>query len=291
MISDRPVLAQVTSWVPSQVWLANEQELAYKSSRSMPTRTINSGIGALEAFRALGHRNSDGQWVLSSGPKIIPFARRFGVLGWCADHNAPWTHLKEVVDALERGTPYPCQGFSEPSMEPLSAWRLWVARANAMLEVASAIQAARMPLLTDWQALFPDDDRVPGRPQSRRSAVLRTLNEWAALTDVGYILQWPEGQSVPSMTPRAHGALGVVVLDMVLAISNAKGFATCSECGRAYTPTREPRAGERHYCPNCRVQAGKRNAQREWRQRKREAAKAGNTDETRGNISEQATER
>jgi hypothetical protein len=58
------------------------------------------------------------------------------------------------------------------------------------------------------------------------------------------------------------------VLQLIAAISGVSGYAICSLCSHIYTPTRQPRAGLRHYCRACKKRADVIKAQR-YRARKR----------------------
>ncbi|MBV9871838.1 MAG: hypothetical protein JO214_14575 [Frankiaceae bacterium] len=66
-----------------------------------------------------------------------------------------------------------------------------------------------------------------------------------------------------------HGPLGSVALQLALIFSQADGFAICAGCARPFVPKRQPRPGERSWCPKCGLAAAQRAAARRYKQRQR----------------------
>lgn len=48
------------------------------------------------------------------------------------------------------------------------------------------------------------------------------------------------------------GLIGALAMQLALTVAGSKGFAFCSHCGEMYSPHRQPRRDENHYCPECR---------------------------------------
>jgi transposase-like protein len=97
------------------------------------------------------------------------------------------------------------------------------------------------------------------------------LNYWLQLTAVGPELNWRNGKITFEL---CGGSLfGVLAVQLALAVNRSEGLAVCDGCKKPYIPRRQPRADQRHYCPDCGSKAALRDAQRDQRARKAEAEK------------------
>jgi hypothetical protein len=89
------------------------------------------------------------------------------------------------------------------------------------------------------------------------------IDGWLEMGAVRPRFVWPDlGPQVNLVAPNLFGNLAVQLL---VTISMTKAFLACTECGRAYIPSREPKPGERNYCPKCGRRAANRRTQRERR--------------------------
>jgi hypothetical protein len=62
-------------------------------------------------------------------------------------------------------------------------------------------------------------------------------------------------------------------LRLASAMCQGRETVICDHCSIPYSPSRRPRAGSRHYCPNCRASKfPERYASRDYRERKLQAA-------------------
>ncbi len=94
------------------------------------------------------------------------------------------------------------------------------------------------------------------------------VNDWLTFANARLVFDWNSEQA-PAIY-LGHGLFGNLAVQLMSAVSRTEGLALCSACGTPYLPPRQPRAGERHYCQECRkMGAPQRDASRQYRQRRR----------------------
>ena len=100
-----------------------------------------------------------------------------------------------------------------------------------------------------------------------RSMLAMDINAWLAEGMVQPMFAWGEiGTSVALGSRCLFGALG---LQLLVTIAGSQGMALCSACGHWYSPSRQPRPGQRSFCVTCRQnRAPGRCASRDYRKRR-----------------------
>jgi hypothetical protein len=229
--------------------------------------------------------------------QILRFARRWGMLELCSHslpigHNMDWMP-PSLADNRHVGRERLDACTFEPRVDRLADWRYWSSQARAILEVGRAIAAGRAAdprRLHDLLTLAPwaDDDYLPRaaevselvfypsplRPAARRpisSAVGRqlvadALDYWFYAASTRLAMRWSGSRPEAVWT---GGLIGMIGLQLALAVSSANGWAVCAGCGSQHVPAR-PNSTRRSFCPTCREEKGPtRLAQRDRRARLR----------------------
>jgi hypothetical protein len=167
-------------------------------------------------------------------------------------------------------------------VEPISVWARYLRQAHAILSLAEQLSDDRAGRGHNWEALLeawlPEStlspprypDRVRMRIQShgtlpagsRRSLeeewwlLLRVVDLWLKYGSVGVGLGLNKAQG--AVTPAAYigsaNLIGNLAAQMVWAVMRQDPLIFCSACGKPYNPERRPRAGEAHFCSDCREQ-------------------------------------
>ena len=135
----RSVLPEDSVWVPAQVWYSEgeyggqiEWE-SYGPAEETPRREDDLG-GLLDSFINL---------VDADSHEFPEFAKRWGVLALCEQHQAPATHDLECWPWL--------------NSEPIVVWRAIAAKLRALLLIASSLHAGELPRRTLWQDYYGED--------------------------------------------------------------------------------------------------------------------------------------
>lgn len=225
------------------------------------------------------------------GKRVLRYARQYGPLGICADHDLPTSHNPRPTHlGGYQGIAYWCEtrGYhgrntetGYDAWEPIAAWHLFARQAQAILDVAARLHEEELPRIEDWEVIYERQPGVdPGRWKARaktasheRHILALILNEWLELGNVRPVISWRPQQS-PAIELRA-GLFGVIAMQLVQVVARTVGLWTCSGCGHGYARETRPREGdERNYCPGCRA-AGRplRDAKYAYRQRKSREAK------------------
>ena len=127
----------------------------------------------------------------------------------------------------------------------------------------------------DWKILDPDFDpladvlagprfrsKTPNeevKVADQREHLSGLLDQWLDLTGVRTRLEW---ERRPEFRVRSGNVIGAVMTSLVLAITQSKGLATCTSCGRACPAKRQPSQNRRNYCrdrPSKQRCVGQRN--------------------------------
>lgn len=214
------------------------------TGRPMPTAV---GRGMLLEFVGLPQRD------VSS---IAAFAGRWGVLHLCS-HELPRTHPQTATplpgDTLREG-PF-CQtvyGEELEGSESLIGWVWWARRARAVLRIASVFAGSgkRVDRLEEWSVLLPAQ-QVAETAADIKLGRVRLAREVETWLRVGAVVPRVDLLIEPRLRVAGWELFGMIALQLALAVT-AGGFAFCHECGQGYTPKRQPVAGRRTYCDECR---------------------------------------
>jgi hypothetical protein len=164
-------------------------------------------------------------------------------------------------------------------------WYLSLAqRCRSVLNIAARLHRGQPGELDDWETIDPrvaewSDfttgqgwKKVPytkeARVEDEREVLGNLLDCWLDLTGTRIRVSWTSRSPEVGLAP--SGVLGAVVTSLVFSVTRSGGLAVCSNCGRAYPPTRRPIAGRRRYCPDEQCQKARlRDAQADLRARRR----------------------
>jgi len=161
----------------------------------------------------------------------------------------------------------------EGCRESLASWREYAAQGRATLSLAANIHQEKLGHLEDW-------DKFTGylivvesirNSESKKRAVReeqwllgQVINDWLRWGTVAPKFEWDAG--TPRLTLSGTWLAGALALQLAMAVSQTKGLAFCSNCGRGYVPSRRPRVNARNYCQDCGRSAAMRHASRNYRQ-------------------------
>jgi hypothetical protein len=238
-----------------------------RDDEGMWQRRRQPGKGMLEGFIVLANARPEG---------ILRYARKWGVLDLC-HHGLPHTHNAAPppfgpVPTEEEYRAIHAQCL--PALrEPLAIWRRYSAQMGALLKLAAQFYAEDEgePLDTEWLR----DYGLQGWKRSSRatafSLLANPLDRWLSDSGVRHRLKYPEGERYSTKLRRvinpkrptiiiggpgaivSEGLFGNLVIQLLLAITDSRGYARCSHCGNWYSPTRAPNARRRNFCARCRA--------------------------------------
>lgn len=216
----------------------------------------------------------------AAGPEIAQFARTYGVVVLCDQHQLPIEHWRPTS-----GLPTPCTplGGSTPYL-PVEWYPRFSRQVGALLRLAAAVHLDTPGQDEDWLMVLPDmaGDRTTitktwkerrvsetERVDEDREVLGEILDAYLRVADAHLTFEWTN--EFPTYELRTPTIFSAVVVAVVYAISRTDGVAVCSACGRPYVPKRRPAPGRRSYCPRpeCSTNARIRDANREMRARKR----------------------
>jgi hypothetical protein len=180
--------------------------------------------------------------------------------------------------------------------EPVERWRHFAAEAQAILNIAANLhqgQRAPLPMWTPLEervgmpaaALLGEQSAESGytgptpemlkkyagqrvqwvRPRrstvsEQRQILNRVIQGWLENGDVRIVFRWTKRGT--SIEFGSHCLFGALALQLALVVARSQGLAICTNCGRAYPPTRRPARGRNNYCElsDC----GSRAAKKDW---------------------------
>jgi hypothetical protein len=249
----------------------------------------------LDRFVALAEPRSRDQ-------NILEFAKRYGPLYLCKHHGLAAYH-KPLLMTFGAVGPAPLFGVDEPFKyqwcepkleqkdplvlsEPLEKWRVLATRAKNLLLVANAVHLegnapAELWEKTDgfagsFRKLYGPKWGYLDEPWPRLAA---NLEYWIVAADVSVRVD-VDGRSLSVILGSNQfviSSLGLVAVQLLLAVTGSEGLASCSGCGAPYISNRPPLAGKRvgrwiarrNYCENCRdAKLPQRDAARDYRNRR-----------------------
>ena len=227
---------------------------------------------------APGHLKAPGRRILekfislADAPpeRIRDYAREWGILGICKDHDLPLGHNRPPTP-LSVHSAWLCQAHSwqdgnwHVGKDRVSSWRQYAREALALLRIAARLQSDRLGEIEDWRKALKSSEPwqqrdIPfweRRVEKEEEVVAGQVNWWLSLGNVTPMFHWSKVD--PTMSTcggrgitlgSGQGLFGVLAVQLALVMSGADGFATCTNCGNFYQPRRRPRADQRRYCPN-----------------------------------------
>lgn len=257
-------------WIPRQI-AVQKGVLRWDDSAGYSPKAVDlvaGDEGFLRGFLALKE---------ASTPRILAYARSWGVLGLCR-HGLPFTHgpvweqrEKQHLEKTGRWVA-PTTICSRPvKREPLQAWRRYARVAEAMLNVAAALSTNRPPQAQDCRDLSLES--LPGSirwtRRFARDVLLNQLDEWLEMGVVTVRLRRAEKVSElgavslqlgRAVSPNLFAALAAQLL---LALTRSDSLYICASCGLPYVRSRQkrrPKRGQRNYCSDCGRAAALRDA-------------------------------
>jgi hypothetical protein len=237
----------------------------------------------------------------ASAKRVLAYARRWGVLRLCA-HDFPATHPPRywpsrpveahacpyvIIDnrdprvPIRQGDVHPCRprGMVDGQpWEPVAAWRCWSLKARAIVTLAAQLRNGRIGGEQDWRVAWGYEGMPSGKgywtpPRSVDHGwrqLTEMVNHWIGAAAARIWVERREKRA--EVTFGGGGLFGALAVQLAFTMGRTKSLAICDECGRGFEPNRWPRAGERHYCPECRANGVPgRNASRDYRARQAEA--------------------
>jgi hypothetical protein len=246
-------------WVPSVTLDGNR--LRWDIGSGAWTR---AGPGLLDGFLRLA----------DAGPEaILRYAQRWGVFGICS-HGLPSSHNRGPTPhpLLTVGEPPWCRPQGHDQGTPWEETQLWndYARAfRALVSIAARLHDGDRSRHEDWAALNVTPT-APWLRRDERAQLAVVLTQFLEQGGVRPAISWKELADRPLLGFAGAGLFGALTMQLVLACAGSDGLALCSGCGVAYLPPRQPSAGTRRYCPECRRRkVDQRDAARAYRQRKK----------------------
>jgi hypothetical protein len=227
---------------------------------------------------------------------IERYARKWGVLGICR-HGLPRTHRRKLVSALAEQESF-CKlnlyrspdALIRSGWEPLSRWRDYASKAKLILKAGAQLhlgEAVKDKAVATGLQLPVGRYETLGELLRLQIACVRVeINRWLMLgavrphfkwstthgasVDIGTAaISWPDTDAESLLRYSGEwqgttlfGALGVQLL---MAVSRSQGFASCSECGTPFIPTRRPAMNSSRYCSKCGKRAAWRRASSKYR--------------------------
>jgi hypothetical protein len=154
--------------------------------------------------------------------------------------------------------------------EPLSSWRSFPGQARALLNMIAAVHQGKAGSPEDVHAAHAGHRHtgwVPTTVGATRLEIAVCVDEWLQLARVRPVVRWLDGEAA-RISLGGGNLFGAVGITLAMQAARLEGLAICSACGIAYTPTRRPRADQRHYCERCRTEgAPQRDAATDYRKR------------------------
>jgi hypothetical protein len=222
---------------------------------------------------------------------ILSYARRFGVLGLCAQHNYPVGHAMKLGElaVFPGGPSEDCApaGWPGECHELTDQWRKWSATFGTLLRLATALRMDQPGELEDWYQINPGLKRdrrfLARRRQGFWNGMLAPTNQildlaprrlrWGVDTGMRRIEDRlkPEMMPVLRLAPISHYAALWVALsaELAFAASGSRAWLTCSDCGRMYPARRTPTTGKLRFCSDCGKRAAWRAASRAYYDRRK----------------------
>ena len=255
-------------------------------SKTTPWKYKGPGPRFFEEFLDLADADSK---------RIAGYARRWGVLSICEEHELPYTHNPQPYpwppygSALHRPCGPKGRPPSGPCFEPIAVWRHFSRQMRALLSVAAELREGREGRPEDWEVVYElaaPNQRIFGLEWARKarrigdSEVLdiqrfqlgMVVDEYLTFSGLRPRFVW-ECSQTPRLSALSGNMFGALSIQLSLTIQAPRGLAMCSECDSIYAPKIRTRPNVDHYCPSCRaLGAPQRNAKRRSRQKRGQAS-------------------
>jgi hypothetical protein len=213
----------------------------------------------------------------ASSDQVLAFAKKWGPLGLCW-HNLPTLHPQFSNTQAEDGwtvcPPRSIEGREFQCGESVAMWHRYARKFRAMLNLAATLRQGAKPDAADLDCVWPQKDlelhynqgrwyRLLGSKEAvKPGATIVAVPIWFELSEEmnrllsivnakPYLESDPDGNR--SVVLSGIGLLpGALAIQLLTALAGEQPFAFCSWCTERYEPERRPRAGEHHYCDDCR---------------------------------------
>lgn len=244
-----------------------------KYSRDAKLIEVTPSRGMLESFVKLTN---------ASDEEIRSYACKHGILHLCKDHLMPAGHNPQCSPLMIWHIEYGVGVMEDTFMtgEPLRTWRKYADFAEALLSISANLHNRELGNREDWRKLqknrllgwnYADSDESEKDIAREKFYIGVGVHHWLTVADVRPVFNWTnENPEINFESNNAYGKLfGNLAIQLMMAISQTAGLALCTSCGQTYSPERRPRAGERRYCKYCGRKAANRDAQANYRKRKK----------------------
>jgi hypothetical protein len=262
--------------------VATDEEFLYWRPASWKIRsrpTVMPGRTTLHDFIGIA-RVAEGDRAAA----IEAFAREWGALEICA-HDKPRYHSQSNglarVACPPRAVPSRSRFAADYEfMEPLAIWTRTARQVESLLKSAKLLQEGapleRRTLRECWPGVTGLTEPFSDNWSGDWAYVIGVLGTLMTEAKIGWrpVAPRQEGHHPALMFTREAGLFSALIWELSATLGRSSVFATCSECGRLFSPKRKPRKDRRIYCTACRQRkVPYRNAQRDYRTRKKEQSK------------------
>ena len=192
---------------------------------------------------------------------FLKFAKKWGLLGLCFNHELPYHHDPSCKGAAVR--------------ESIAGWRRLARQARAMLRIAVDLHRyderdPKRPLgdEADWVVLEGNitadvSRRIRGSVSLARGVLGNHVHRFLEIGGIEVQFVWYHER--PSISLTGEYLFAIVATQLAFAVARSEGLAICVACGRPYSPTRRPAKGRRNYCDPCRTDGvPQRHASRDY---------------------------
>ncbi len=284
--AERPMRS--SGWVLPHDVRHDDRELWWVLELRAEWRMTAGGRGMLEEFLQLKDKPND---------SIAQFARKWGGLGVFQPspgrrYNGPFPRrrkshppvfdwkLSEWWADFEGGADFRFAEYRETFEE----WRYWINKFSSVIRLSAANMADQIdeealrellgrktpPKVVEkpgmWKAYKFGDITILAHRQDINDLLAREVADWCKIADLGLALRPPFDDSWGDLRLEliTHCLLAGLLLQLMAAIGGVSGYSICSACGTVYSPERQPRVGERHYCnrPLCKKAAASQRQRR-----------------------------
>jgi hypothetical protein len=167
--------------------------------------------------------------------------------------------------------------------EPVAVWRRQAAEVRAIVSLVANLQRGEPGRAEDWSAVampggsklpfadveLPDYSKQarlaelsrlptlpkPDRVDRERRLLADVVNGWIEATAIHPRVTWTAAGTAMALLasgapPYCHLA-SILAVQLLAAVTSPNPLVQCAECGQPYESQRQPRQGERAYCPTC----------------------------------------
>lgn len=264
--------------IPGRIELSDDERLLVDvGERDRPPKTRTKGV-LLQFCGLEGTRP----------PRILAFARRWGLLGLC-EHELPWSHnpppfpapprtglRAAALSAIKAGHPDAARGILENASdaalssycwpmeaEPIEVWQKFAREARALLEIGGTLSdGARGGKPADpelWATVYERSRRMApwwkreSAPAGERAILARVIDEWMRVGDVRPRPLWAGSRL--DVRLEGTGLFGAIARELALTLASIEALGVCEGCGAFYAPRRGQRFCLKPACHRIRERA------------------------------------